>query len=84
MKRKASYKPEAARFTTTDPIKDGSNWYVYVNNNPVNWKDLWGLWDELLERIIGEHTGKNAEEYHRGKNDCDIFVESILDEAGIP
>jgi RHS repeat-associated protein len=37
------YRPEAARFTTVDPIRDGSNWYAYVNNDPVNWVDPWGL-----------------------------------------
>jgi RHS repeat-associated protein len=37
------YKPQAARFTTVDPIRDGNNWYAYVNNDPVNWVDLWGL-----------------------------------------
>jgi RHS repeat-associated protein len=37
------YRPQAARFTTVDPIRDGSNWYAYVNNDPVNWVDLWGL-----------------------------------------
>ncbi len=37
------YKPEAARFTTVDPIRDGSNWFVYVNSDPVNYTDLWGL-----------------------------------------
>jgi RHS repeat-associated protein len=37
------YKPELARFTTVDPIRDGSNWFVYVNNDPVNWIDPWGL-----------------------------------------
>jgi RHS repeat-associated protein len=37
------YKPQAARFTTVDPIRDGNNWFAYVNNDPVNWVDLWGL-----------------------------------------
>jgi RHS repeat-associated protein len=37
------YKPEAARFTTADPIRDGTNWFAYVNNDPVNWVDPWGL-----------------------------------------
>jgi RHS repeat-associated protein len=37
------YKPETARFTTIDPIRDGNNWFAYVNNDPVNWVDLWGL-----------------------------------------
>jgi RHS repeat-associated protein len=37
------YQPETARFTTVDPIRDGANWFAYVNNDPVNWVDLWGL-----------------------------------------
>jgi len=37
------YKPQAARFTTVDPIRDGNNWFAYVNNDPVNWVDPWGL-----------------------------------------
>jgi RHS repeat-associated protein len=37
------YKPQAARFTTIDPIRDGNNWFAYVNNDPVNWRDPWGL-----------------------------------------
>ena len=26
-----------------DPIRDGANWFAYVNNDPVNYIDLWGL-----------------------------------------
>jgi RHS repeat-associated protein len=37
------YQPVIARFTTIDPIRDGSNWFAYVNNDPVNWIDPWGL-----------------------------------------
>jgi RHS repeat-associated protein len=37
------YVPEVARFTTVDPIRDGRNWFAYVNNDPVNYVDLWGL-----------------------------------------
>jgi hypothetical protein len=37
------YMPGAARFTAEDPIRDGANWFAYVNNNPVNWVDRWGL-----------------------------------------
>jgi hypothetical protein len=33
----------AARFTTEDPVRDGVNWFAYVNDDPVNWVDLWGL-----------------------------------------
>jgi RHS repeat-associated protein len=41
--RYRDYAPEAARFTTVDPIRDGNNWFAYVNNDPVNWRDPWGL-----------------------------------------
>ena len=37
------YAPAQARFTTVDPIRDGSNWYAYCNSNPVNYVDAWGL-----------------------------------------
>ena len=37
------YSPQTVRFTTVDPIRDGSNWFAYVNNDPVNNVDLWRL-----------------------------------------
>ena len=37
------YKPDVARFTTVDPIRDGANWVVYCDGDPVNFVDLWGL-----------------------------------------
>ena len=37
------YLPAVARFTTPDPVKDGTNWYAYVDNDPVNRVDPWGL-----------------------------------------
>ena len=35
--------PVSARFTTIDPIRDGSNWFCYVVNDPVNYVDPFGL-----------------------------------------
>ena len=37
------YSPVSARFTTIDPIRDGSNWFSYVVNDPVNYIDPFGL-----------------------------------------
>ena len=37
------YEAEVGRFTTVDPIRDGGNWYAYVENDPVNFVDPLGL-----------------------------------------
>ena len=42
------YDPKIGRFITKDPLGmiDGPNVYLYVNNNPVNLIDPWGLCEE--------------------------------------
>jgi hypothetical protein len=51
---------QAVLSTTEDPIRDGSNWFAYVNNDPVNWKDPWGLSANdarsLTQTEIAAHT----------------------------
>jgi RHS repeat-associated protein len=84
--RYRDYKPEAARFTTIDPVRDGANWFAYVNNDPVNWVDPWGLWDEALEKVVKAHLN---EPYTHGDtktppNDCDVWAEKVTKEAGKP
>ena len=37
------YNPSIGRFITEDPIKDGSNWYVYCYNKPTKYNDILGL-----------------------------------------
>jgi RHS repeat-associated protein len=37
------YTPVVARFTSIDPMRDGDNWFVYVNNDPANYIDLFGF-----------------------------------------
>ncbi|MCB8932317.1 MAG: RHS repeat-associated core domain-containing protein [Fimbriimonadaceae bacterium] len=49
------YDPGTARFVTEDPARDGVNWFVYCNNDPVNTVDADGrAWDtfEALWRSI--------------------------------
>ncbi len=41
--RNRYYDPHTGRFITEDPIKDGLNWYVYANNNPIMFFDPFGL-----------------------------------------
>jgi RHS repeat-associated protein len=52
------YAPEAARFTTVDPVRDGANWFAYVNNDPVNWVDPWGL--SASDNSKNSNNGKGA------------------------
>jgi RHS repeat-associated protein len=72
------YSHEVARFTTVDPIRDGANWFAYVNNDPVNWIDPWGLrasdrdnsiveivinaWNSVLEFVA--EVWHNVTEWH--------------------
>ena len=42
--RNRYYDPEVGRFITEDPIRDGVNWYVYCENNPVSNLDPNGLY----------------------------------------
>ena len=37
------YSCSIGRFITSDPIRDGTNWYTLAVNNPINFVDLWGL-----------------------------------------
>ncbi|HEX3044234.1 MAG TPA: RHS repeat-associated core domain-containing protein [Bacillota bacterium] len=44
------FDPSTGRFISPDPAKDGANWYVYCNANPVNYVDRNGLFlDTLLD-----------------------------------
>ena len=78
------YKPQTARFTTLDPIRDGHNWFSYCNGDPVNFIDLWGL--ELGQRTShnrmnderwGEETTGNGKESKKlNQTGCAIAEES--------
>ena len=58
------YSPQTARFTTVDPIRDGSNWFVYCNNEPVNFRDLWGLAPGDIFQAIDEAANDFGTEYN--------------------
>ena len=42
------YNPGTGRFTAEDPARDGLNWYAYCHNDPVNFIDMNGYWDERV------------------------------------
>lgn len=37
------YDFSSGRFVTSDPVRDGSNWYALANNDPINFMDLLGF-----------------------------------------
>ena len=52
------YAPKAGRFTTVDPIRDGTNWYAYCGSDPVNYVDLWGLLENDAAAADLFHVGE--------------------------
>jgi RHS repeat-associated protein len=54
------YKPDAARFTTVALVRDGANWFVYVNNDPVNYIDPWGLIPFVASSMLDGGGGNNT------------------------
>ena len=57
------YDPDLGRFITEDPIKDGTNWYIYANNNPLRFIDPTGL--STLDNFYGKE--KPYYHYHSSK-----------------
>ncbi len=54
--RNRYYDPSIGRFITEDPIRDGSNWYIYCDNNPVMYVDPSGLIPSVMEAaLMAEH-----------------------------
>ena len=47
-------------FISEDPAKDGFNWYIYCNNNPINFIDALGLAPTAMEAAeMAEHIYKD-------------------------
>ena len=40
------YDAKNRQWLSSDPMKDGLNWYQYVGSNPATWVDPWGLFRE--------------------------------------
>ena len=50
--RNRYYDPSIGRFITEDPVRDGTNWYVYCENNPVMFIDRSGLKPTVEEAAL--------------------------------
>ena len=54
------YSPVSARFTTVDPIRDGSNWFSYVVNDPLNYVDYLGLEPDVKQNVVNKKDFINS------------------------
>ena len=66
------YDPSIGRFLTEDPAGDGTNWYAYCGNDPVNFVDPTGMWMEGDENYSSQaqvylryYTGLWESDYQR-------------------
>ena len=67
------YDPALGRFASEDPGASGENWFIYCNDNPVNFVDATGttpgeeeLFTELLEKVLSAFdymSGIKAQEW---------------------
>ena len=69
------YDATIGRFINVDPIQDGTNWYVYCNNNPLSMVDPTGLEDIFMnskqfDKMLNMYTYKSQERVSPGVNDA--------------
>ena len=78
--RNRYYAPSSGRFLTEDPAMDGLNWYVYCNNNSVNFTDKLGLypgeWDRNITNL-SQQSVSNIKSAIKAKEHGVITVEEM-------
>jgi len=66
------YDPEVGRYISADPIglNGGMNLYAYVQNNPVNWVDPWGLVSchDYVDSLMGDWKAASGNNTVLGQN----------------
>ena len=67
------YDANVGRFLTEDPIKDGSNWYIYANN-PILYIDPLGLAPTTMEAALMADKVYNLSD-RDAKNDRIIYID---------
>ena len=77
------YSSNIGRFITSDPIRDGTNWYTLAVNNPVCFVDLWGLSEIIAGDFVQLPNGKITDkEAGNVKDDVKIVVERDKNDNG--
>lgn len=78
------YDPSIGRFVSEDPIKDGTNWYVYCGNNPIAFVDPLGLKEEGELVAVGSTSVFDVKIIQMRLNDLGYLDENgkVLDVDG--
>jgi len=71
------YIPHLGRFLNEDPIRDGLNWYTYVNGNPIMFIDPWGLSAEGWAQYISQ-LNSSLEQTQAGSEDHWAILSDLL------
>ena len=80
------YDPTTGRFLSRDPIKDGRNWYVYCDNDPISRADPTGLeWhDPTSVSVDKDFKGKVWVVGEPGPGKEQVFVQVMPGESSPP
>ena len=60
-------------------VIEATNWYAYVSNNPVKYVDPTGMFEGDIDDAVNDNL---EEQYIPGENDCDQWVQDVLEEGG--
>lgn len=82
------YDPATGRFVSEDPAGDGTNRYVYTDNNPVNAVDPDGQWDQALISagwaIISQSFGELRLAFNEARRFYTNTMKALATDAGTP
>ena len=77
--RSRLYSTYTGRMQTIDPVKQGTNWYLYANNNPILFTDPSGL-IYIIAWSYGKKDAKQYEEYIYEKGIENITIDGFTDD----
>jgi hypothetical protein len=78
--------PETGRFITLDPMRDGLNWYAYVENNPLRFNDPTGFereWEQKTAEAANRNYGTNLTKSQQLGAAGEKATSQLLEENGM-
>ena len=71
------YDAETGKFITEDPVRNGRNWYVYCENNPLKYVDPHGL-STTLDDFAYQQRTENSPYKTNGTPNQEIYNKSFV------